>query len=72
MSEDEKKKTKPETWQRWLLQGGDALPEELGPSHEWGALLPSLPAAAKNEFGLRKWCFLFKKTTFSVTSGLLK
>ena len=68
MSEDEKK-TKPETWRRWLLQGGDALPEELGPSHEWGALLPSLPAAGENEFG---WCFLFKKTTFSVTSGLLK
>ena len=70
MSEDEKKKTKPETWRRWLLQGGDALPEELGPSHGWGAQLPSLPAAGENEFGLLNWYFL--KTTFSVTSGLLK
>ena len=72
MSEDEKKKTKPETWQRWLSQGGDALPEELGPSHGWGAQLPSLPAAEENEFGSLKGCFLSKKTTFSVTSGLLK
>ena len=70
MSEDIKKEYKPETWQRWLSQGGDALPEELGPSHGWGAQLLSLPAAGENEFGLLYWCFL--TTTFRVTSGLLK
>ena len=54
MRQDRKKENKPETWQRWLSQGGDALPEELGPSHGWGAQLPSLPAAGKNEFGSLK------------------